>query len=141
MLQALQPLAKMVERAIETRQGLIGRDNHHQAWACFCLSAFYYRSGNYLGATRWAERCLSNPNENNARKACMLSVQAMIEVQTGQAEKARALVEQARSLIQTGLSDRSWWPKNYPLPSGGTIFWFDWINADLFVSEAERLAK
>jgi len=141
MLQALQPLAKMVEQAIETRQGLIGTDNHHQAWACFCLSTFYYRSGDYLSAARWAERCLSNPNQNNARKACMLSVQAMIAFQTGQAEKARALAGQARGLVQEGLSDRSWWPRTRPLPSGGAIYWFDWINADLFASEAEQLAK
>lgn len=138
-LQSLERLAGVVEHAIESRAGPIGTDPHNTAWACFAMSLWNYRISEFSKAASWAERCLDYPNKNEARTATFLIVRAMIEQQSGQSEKARASLAQARDTVHDAFSSKTWMTTTWPGRIGGQVFWFDWINASLLLNEAERL--
>ena len=132
-IQALRPLAAIVEREIENKEGVIGTDFHYTAWACFGMSLWNYRLGRFSEAGRWAERSLAFPKDNEARIASMLIVRAMIEWKSGQAENARASMAIGGESVRTVFTNDAWMKPKFPAQ------WFEWLHASLLRTEAERL--
>lgn len=132
-LRSLAPLAGVIERAIEQKEAPIGTDFHFTAWACFAMSLWNYRIGDFPKAVQWAERGLAFPKDNEARIASTLIVRAMIEQKSGQPANARASLAQGRDAVQKVFA-RNAWVKSKP-----PAYWFEWLNAALLLAEAERL--
>lgn len=132
-IQALRPLAQIVEREIENKEGLIGTDFHYTAWACFGMALWNYRLGRFSDAGRWAERCLAFPKDNEARIASMLIVRAMIEWKSGQAEAARSSMAEGGGAVKTVFANNAWMKPKLAAQ------WFEWLHAALLRAEAERL--
>jgi hypothetical protein len=128
-LKSLAPLAAIVEQAIEAKEG----NDFWNAWALFAVSLFYYRTGEYPEAARFAEQCLANSNQNEVRTASMLIVYAMIEKRLGDSTKARAALIEGRAGAEIGFSRDDWTTLN------GPVYWFDWINTLVLLDEAERV--
>jgi hypothetical protein len=132
-LHALEPLAGIVEHAIESKEGLMGTDFHYTAWGCFAMSLWNYRTGDFGKALQWAGRSLAFPRDNEARIASVLTVRAMIEQKLGQPANARASLAQAREPVQKVFSGNGWLAPKPP------VSWFEWLNAALLLNEAGRL--
>jgi serine/threonine protein kinase len=132
-VRSLAPLAGIVQRAIDSREGLIGTYPYNTAWACFAISLMDYRAGEFARAAEWAQRCLASPDNNEVRTATMGIVLAMIEQRSGQPDRARATLEWARRPVDAAMRDDKWENGEWPL------FWFDWINASILLKEAEQL--
>lgn len=131
-LQSLMPMRDLVQRAIESKQGLAGTDPRHRAWACFSLSLMYYRAGDLAEAAEWAERCLASTNQDEACLAGIQIIHAMIEHRAGQVTKAQAALAPAREAVQKYLPSIK---EKKPPPQG---FWYDWVIAAVLLAEAER---
>jgi tetratricopeptide (TPR) repeat protein len=132
-LHALVPLAGIVEHAIEFREGQMGTAPEFTAWGCFAMSLWNYRIGDFRQAAQWAERSLAFPKDNEARIASVLTVRAMIEQKLGQPANANASLAQARDPMQRAFAGNRW------LASTPPVSWFEWLNAALLLTEAERL--
>lgn len=132
-LRTLEPMAGIVQRAIESKQGLTGKDPNHTAWAYFSLSLIDFRRGEYSKAHDLAERCLKIPNRHEARTSLMLIVRAMIEHRSGEPAKAVASLAAARPAVEAFFATRS------RFKVGDSVSWVNWICASVFLSEAERL--
>lgn len=132
-LHALEPLAGIVERAIESKEGQMGTEPAYTAWGCFAISLWNYRTGDFRKAVQWAEKSLAFPKDNQARIASVLTVRAMIEQKLGQPADARASLAQAREPIQKVFAGNGWLAPHPP------VSWFEWLNAALLLTEAERL--
>jgi len=132
MLQSLIPLREVVERAIEMKQGLTGTDPLHNAWACFSLSLFYYRAGEYIKAVQWADRCLASSNKVDSRTADIGIIRAMIEQKLGRTAQARDLLTPARKAVKSAFEAKA---ALQPGPAHGE----DWIAASVLLVEAERM--
>lgn len=132
-VESLRPMAVLVRRAIENREGLTGTDPRHTAWACFSLSLMHYRAGEYAEAKQWADRCLAIPNKHEARTACMLIVRAMLEQKTGRSSNAQVTLEQVRPRVLAVLAAGD------KFKSGGSATWVNWLCAAVLLSEADGM--
>ncbi len=133
LLEDLEPLAEMIEDEL-TSGGLQG-DVHLVGWRHFSLVLYHYRNGDFILATKWAERCLHLPEQNASRRASVRIILAMIEHRFGRTENARQLLEVAGPEVREKLSGKMDW--------GGSVdgFWFDWVNAGILLKEATDLLE
>jgi tetratricopeptide (TPR) repeat protein len=132
-LRELDELALVVERALEDPGSVVAKDEYLAAWCYLALGLKCYRQDEFVLASRWLNLCLASSQVNAPRMASARSLLAMIEQRSGRPENARAFWELARAPVQEVMTK--------PLQQGGTPqgFWFDWINAKLFLTEAEGL--
>ncbi len=130
-LQALTPLARIVERAYDANNGVIDGNPSFTVWACFAVSLMNYRAGEYDEAVLWNNRALEVREWNPARVETAAILRAMIEQKQGRPMYARAFLAQGRAPIRNAIATSSW-------RDAGT-YWFDWINAAILLHEAEQL--
>ena len=133
MLLALEPLSRVVERAIWSEHADYGKSSEMVAWSSFALALIRYRNGDYKQATEWADFCLAVHDRNAARDASVQIFLAMIEYRAGSNDKARALLDAVGPLIRGKFSRRM------ELVEAGQGVWFDWVNAMIYLKEAEAL--
>lgn len=135
VLQALNPLAGILERSATSDVPRSEFDATVMAWRVWALSMYEYRSGNYDAAAQWSGKNMMSQDLSAARIALDHLVLAMALGRQGQLEEARQEFNTGRSMVASGLPlglDRI---EDYgDNPKG---FWYDWVLAKLLVEEAE----
>jgi len=132
-LHSLEPLARVVEHAIEHKEDLIGTDFHYTAWACFAMALWNYRVGDFNESARWVDKGLAFPDDNEARVASTVILRAMIEQRSGKPAIARASFTEGSAPVKRAFTGNAWIMAKLP------ISWFEWIDAALLDKEADGL--
>lgn len=132
LLRQLDPMAVLVESAIQSGDARLSGDPRLSAWFCFALGLKHFREGNDGKAGEWIGRCLSYPELNAAQVASSQCLLGMIESHRGNRSGARALIEFAREPLERSIE------AGPSLGGGGQPFWFDWANVKVLQDEAFR---
>jgi tetratricopeptide (TPR) repeat protein len=134
LLKDLRPMADMAEQSFDTNtKG--GDDVFLAAWRSVSLALMEYRSGNYVKAVGWAERCLNYPEHIAPRTETARVILAMSNYQLGKTSEARLELAQAREIIDNQFKSQM----NRGTPVQG--FWFDWVFAQILLNEAAPLIE
>ena len=133
-LQALAPLAELVDLSITSKQGLIGNDPHHLVAGCLSLSTFHLRSGDRPKAAYWAGRGLDVPRPDEARRIALLSLRAMASGTMAPVGNPDSF-ESLQRAVDAAISGKRW---TMP-PTAELAFRADWLNAILLFREAAQV--
>ena len=134
-LQSMEPLARVVEHAIDDKEDLIGTDFHYTAWACLAMALWNYRLGDLNESAKWVAKGLAFPDDNGARVASTVILRAMIEQRTGKQAIARTSFIEGSAPVKKAFARNAWIMPKFP------ISWFEWIDAALLVKEADGLIR
>ena len=106
----------------------------HPSYRFFVLAKALveYRAGRPAEAVRWAERFApaAGGNEFDALAFATLS---MAQHRLGNADKARAALENAKAIVTRHMPD--------PATGRPFVVWHEWLHADVLLREAEVRAK
>jgi eukaryotic-like serine/threonine-protein kinase len=103
------------------------------AWRSVSLGLMEYRSGNYVEAAEWCNRCLSYPEHITPRTETARVILAMASFRLGKTSDARSELAQARQVIEAKYQNQL--ERGSPMQG----FWFDWAFARILLREAEGL--
>jgi serine/threonine protein kinase len=138
-LEALAPLASVVEASIPAATPASDREVYMVAWRVFAMSMFEYRRGDTTNAIAWGQKCLGYADATPTRLAMSHLVLAMALSQSHQPAAARAELALGRQLVEAKL------PKGLErLPEASNDsagFWHDWVMAWLLLQEASRCVE
>jgi serine/threonine protein kinase len=132
-LAALEPLAEIIGRAVESGASAYGGNRDLEAWSCFSLALMHYRKADFALAAEWANRCFAVPDHNSPRNASAQLILAMAEHRFGRTAKARALLEMAETSVDQRFTS------TVQFTGGEAGFWFDWVNARILLREVSAL--
>jgi serine/threonine protein kinase len=132
-LDALKPLASLLEHTIAVGNPELANNPRGVAWCWFALALMKYREGDDATAYSLASRCLALPDRNPSREASVRCILALVESHLGHMAEARAQLEIARPPIDAAFSQK--------MELGNlSSFWFDWVIARLLYREARSQA-
>jgi eukaryotic-like serine/threonine-protein kinase len=126
-LATLKPLAETVEDNFKKWPAA-----QPSAWGMIPLSLWKYRSGDYAAAEKWCRRALAAPDKFDARDAIIHMIMAMSCFQLGQADEARAELNQGRAMIEKQFPNGLVMTHSNP----DALLWWDWVYASILMREA-----
>ena len=106
------------------------RLNWLQAWRCFAVGLWHYRTGNNQQALRFLNQAMSAPKIEPVVNACCLAVKSMAEQKLGQSADAAADLALAQKLIDEKFST--------PLELDSQGLWHDWLSARILLRQAAQ---
>jgi serine/threonine protein kinase len=133
VLQALRPYADATAKAFANAES--SGDVFMAAWRSVSLALWEYRSGNYLKAVQWAQRCLDYPETNAPRTATARIILALAFQQLGRGKEAQLALNESRDLF--GSKAKTHLERGTPVQG----FWFDWLFARILLHEAKALIE
>jgi len=133
VLAALHPYADATAKAFASADE--SGDVFMAAWRSVSLALWEYRSGNYLKAVQWAQRCLAYPETNAPRTATARIILALSYQQLGRGREAHAALAEGREIIEA--KSKTHLERGTPVQG----FWFDWLFARILLREARVLAE
>lgn len=136
LLQALNPLAGILERSAMHDVPRSNYDATVMAWRVWALSMYEYRRGNYDAAAQWSRKNMMSSDHSAARIALDHLVLAMALGQQGQLEEARREMAMGRAMVASGLPLGLSRIENYG--DNPTGFWYDWVLAKLLIEEVDN---
>lgn len=133
-LSELEPLAALLQRAIDTGDPSLVGNQDRLAWTEFSLALLEFRRGDYAIADGWATRYESARGRILPRDASLDCLMAMIAWKSGRREEAIARLRTGKKAIDSVFSQK--------LELGNSnSFWFDWVNARILCREATALIE
>jgi serine/threonine protein kinase len=130
-MQAIAPLA-VLDKHIPTSKKP-AYDRLFQAWTCYSLELWYYRSGDFDRATQWGLKSLNILPDNPVLTPTVTLVFAMAAQRSGRPAEARELLAKAAAPIRKVLSG------NINKHVTEWASWMDWVLAGTLLSEAVEL--
>lgn len=130
LLAKLQHAAGVAERAMPGDE-LTAPSDWMEAWRCVALALWHYRSGRYEMAIPWCNRSLLRRDWEEARTAQTLLIRAMALKAAGRTGEAVTDLERARYMVSEHLQQ--------PLDKMKDGYFHDWLNASIYLNEAERM--
>ena len=131
LMQALAPLAELTWGSMAGRDFAEPEGDWWPGWRCLTLALLEYRSGHWMDAVVWSQRCVRY-GQPLSRSTAGQAILAMGLFRAGQIEAARAELAQARAAVTTRFSTQL-------QPTEGNSFWFDWVLARSLVREADTV--
>ncbi len=137
VLQALQPLSDVLKQSVIKHPTASEWDNFINAWRVLAIAIFEYRQGHYAEAAKWAQGNLASSDTKPVRIAMDHIILAMALHHMGLSNEARTELALGRQMVKDG------WPEGLDrvayTDDKGSGFWFDWVIAQLWLSEAESV--
>jgi hypothetical protein len=135
ILEQLEPLERIVNAALKSRDPSVNDGGLLSAWRTFALSLLNYRRGDFNAAVDELHLCSSYPNQSPACVAGSHLLLSMALRQLGREEQADAELEEGRAMVHNRFQKK--------LESGdnktGKIE--GWIVTPILLHEAEALAN
>jgi serine/threonine protein kinase len=102
-------------------------------WSAIALSLWHYRTGDYDGAIKLAQRGYNKSDTITAHNATIRLIIAMALAQQGQIQPARLQLDAARDTIDARF-------RGVPGVGDGRLgYWYDWVFAHVLLREAVAL--
>ena len=139
VLEVLQPLSDILKQSVIRRPTASGWENFLNAWRVWAIAIFEYRQGHYAEAAKWAQGNLASSDSSPARVAMDHIILAMALHHMGLADEARAELILGRQMVQAGLPEGL--ERVVEIGDNMTGYWFDWVIARLWLTEAEELLQ
>jgi hypothetical protein len=128
LIHQLQPFADNAEKHFGELDPKI-----QATWGAIPVSLWHYRTGDYEGAIKLAQRGYNGSDAISAHNATIRLIMAMALAQSGQMEPARLHLAAARDTIDARF-------RGAPGPGDSRLgYWYDWVFAHVLLREAGSL--
>ncbi len=139
VLDALQPLADILKKSVIRQPTASDWENFINAWRVWAIAIYEYRAGHFAEAAKWARGNLASTDRKPVREAMDHVILSMALHHMGLPSEARAELAKGREMVKTGLPGGL--GRVERTNDDGSGFWFDWVIADLLLSEAESVLQ
>jgi eukaryotic-like serine/threonine-protein kinase len=126
IMTRLKPVAIVAEKSLPNNDAT--RLSWLQAWRCFALGLWNYRTGHFEQAVRLANLAMAAPRNEPVVNICCLTVRSMALRSLGQTAYAEADLTEAQEAIARKFSS--------PLEMDNEGLWHDWLTARILQREA-----
>lgn len=138
---ALEPLARVLAQSLDEARPASPGDQYMITWRQFALSLYEYRRGDFTNSIRWQKKCLASSNFLPERVAMAHFVLAMALYQTQQTNAAQSEWDQGQELIHQKCPDAVGKISISDMSPDSTVYWYDWVIAQILQNEAAGLIK
>jgi eukaryotic-like serine/threonine-protein kinase len=132
LLHRLQNAAMVAEQSLDGDATTIPSDRM-EAWCCFAIALWYYRSGDPANAILWSDRSLLRRDWEESRIMMSFLLRSMCFNQMGNTERAIVDLNMAKASIEVHLED------SVALMKDGHFH--DWMIAGILLQEATALIQ
>ena len=140
-IHALEPLAGVLAQSLDEARPATAADEYSNAWREFSLSLYEYRCGDFTNSIMWQKKCLASSSLLPERVAMAHFVLAMALYQTHQTNAAQSELKQGQDLVHQNCPDAVGKFSISNMPPGSTVYWYDWVSAQILQREAVGLIK